>query len=499
MSDVMVRMSGITMDFGKVRALENVSLSVKKGDIHALVGENGAGKTTLMRILYGAIQPTSGELSLGGQSKQFRSQDEAIHAGVGMVSQHYSIIPELSQLDNLMVGAEPGWLIPRGAAKTRADEIAARMGFEFEWDALSEGIGPAQAQKLEILKLLWRDSQIMILDEPTAMLTPADSDLLYGKLRELADAGATVIVVTHRLPEVMEYCDEVTVLRGGQLIGSQAVSETDSAELAEMIVGHAIEFQKPDQFEAGEVVLSVAGLSVKGDRGDEAVKGATFSIRAGEFVGLAGVDGNGQRELFLNLMGLQPTLGGAIILDGQEITRRSTADRLLMGMRLIPEDRHEEAVIEDWSIEDNGILGLQRSESVKSGMAINGNAKAAIAERITSLFPTKFDDVHQRFGSLSGGNQQKVVNARSFEGNPRVILAFQPTRGIDIKVSELVFQKLRGFARSGGAVLMVNFDVDDLIEHCDRILVINHGEIFEPRTEESHDRSAIGRLMVGAQ
>ncbi|MEZ5163572.1 MAG: ATP-binding cassette domain-containing protein [Fimbriimonadaceae bacterium] len=499
MSEIMVQMSGITMDFGAVRALENVSLSVKQGHIHALVGENGAGKTTLMRILYGAIQPTEGSVQISGEEKHFRSQDEAIHAGVGMVSQHYSIIPELTQLDNLMVGAEPGWLIPRAAAKTRADELAQRMGFDFEWDALSEGIGPAQAQKLEILKLLWRDSQIMILDEPTAMLTPADSDLLYGKLRELANAGATVIVVTHRLPEVMEYCDEVTVLRSGQLIGSRVVSETNSAELAEMIVGHAIEFQKPDKFDAGGVVLSVSELSVKGDRGDEAVKRASFELRAGEFVGLAGVDGNGQRELFLNLMGLQPTLAGGISLDDVDITRHSTAERLLCGMRLIPEDRHEEAVIEDWSIEENGILGLQRSDSVKSGMAINGSAKSAIAERITTLFPTKFDHVHQRFGALSGGNQQKVVNARAFEGNPRVILAFQPTRGIDIKVSELVFQKLRAFARSGGAVLMVNFDVDDLIEHCDRILVINHGEVFEPRPEESHDRAVIGRLMVGAQ
>lgn len=487
-----VEMTGVTQRFGAVTALDQVDLKVKSQTIHALVGENGAGKTTLMRVLYGALHPDEGTLKLNGQPFAPKNQKDAIAHHVGMVSQHYSIIPELTCLQNLMLGDEPGWKIDQKEAQKRAEELAQQMGFQFDWNHEARDIGPAQAQKLEILKLLWRNAEIMILDEPTAMLSPEDADRLYENLLELVKQGKTVIVVTHRLPEVMRFCDDVTVLRGGKLIGSKPVFETNPDELTEMIVGRPVEVEPPTEFQPGAPILTVQDLTALGQRGDQAVKDASFELKSGELVGLAGVDGNGQRELFQALWGQAKLVSGTIILQDQDVTAQSTRDRIAQGMRLIPEDRHEEAVIEDWTIESNGLLGLQRLPG------INATVRKQIADRITTLFPTKFDNVNQKFKGLSGGNQQKVVNARAFELNPKLILAFQPTRGIDINVSALVYKELRRFARDGGAVLVVSFDIDELLTHCDRVLVINHGVISEPSEAEARDRQAIGRLMVGA-
>ncbi|MCA0360583.1 MAG: ABC transporter ATP-binding protein [Armatimonadetes bacterium] len=497
-AESVVDLSGIVQKFGRVTALDGVALTVRKQTIHALVGENGAGKTTLMKVLYGALKPTEGKVIVEGQERHFTKPQDALAAGIGMVSQHYSIIGELTCLENLMLGAEPGWTIPFANARTKATELATQMGFSFDWDALAEGIGPAQAQKLEILKLLWRGARIMILDEPTAMLSPTDADLLFAKLHELADSGTTIIVVTHRLPEVMDHCDDVTVLRGGKLIASKPVSETNPEELTEMIVGHSVDIPAPTPATPGAVILGVSGLTVKGERGDDAVKNVSFELRGGELTGLAGVDGNGQRELFQAILGLLP-FSGSVALDGVDLTKKSTKDRLVAGIRLIAEDRHHEAVIEDWSIELNGVLGLHHTEPIRRGMLVSANARKEIGEAVTNRFPTKFDRVGQRFGDLSGGNQQKVVTARAFQQNPRLILAFQPTRGIDIHVSALVFQALKEQARAGSAVLLVSFDIDEILEHCDRVLVINHGEINEPPEHLRGDRQAIGRLMVGAE
>lgn len=493
-----VAMSGITQTFGTVVALDSVDFSVRPQTIHALVGENGAGKTTLMKVLYGALHPQRGEVSLDGQSVKFANPKAAIAAGIGMVSQHYSIIPELTALENLLLGAEPGYTINASQAKDRAQELANRMQFNFDWHAPAEGIGPAQAQKLEILKLLWRQAKVMILDEPTAMLSPADSDQLYSKLHELNEQGATVIVVTHRLAEVLNHCDDVTVLRGGKLIASKPVAETNAAELTEMIVGHMVSAVTPAPVEPGPNVLKVDGLSVRGSRGNLAVENASFTLRQGEVVGLAGVDGNGQRELFQALIGVAKPLSGSIALAGSDVTLASVTDRVELGMRLIAEDRHEESVIEDWSIADNAVLGLQRHPRVKTGASVNASVKAQLATNVTTLFPTKFDNVRQKFRDLSGGNQQKIVNARACQLDPKCILAFQPTRGIDINAAALAYQELGRLARSGASVLVVSFDIDELLEHCDRVLVINHGRVSEPAPEDSHDRQAIGALMVGA-
>lgn len=492
-------MRGISKRFGSVQALSEVSISVASGGIHAIVGENGAGKTTLMRALYGSLKPDAGTILLDGKEVEFRRSSDAIAAGIGMVSQHYSIIPELTCLQNLMLGAEPSQFIDLREAGRRAQELATRMGFAFDWEAPARGLSPGAAQKLEILKLLWRRSRIMILDEPTAMLSPADGEALFESLGRLAAEGATLILVTHRLPEVMDHCADVTVLRGGRKVGESRVADTSSAELAEWIVGHSLEPVGEHPAPArGEVTLRVEGLVVRGARGDEALKEVGFELREGELVGIAGVDGSGQRELVHALAGVVPSVAGTMELQGQPLGTLSTADRIARGVRLIPEDRHEEGVIEEWSLEENAALGLQRLPPLTRGMRIDRAERHALAVRVAERFGTRHGGFQQPISSLSGGNQQRFVAARALALDPRLILAFQPARGLDIDGTRQVYEALRGQCRAGAAALVVSFDLDELLEHCDRILVMNAGRLVEPPSGFAKDRATIGRLMVGA-
>ncbi len=490
-------MRAITKIFGNVIALDNVDLTVQTGHIHAIVGENGAGKTTLMKVLYGAHSATTGEYKLGENSQRFKNPEAAIAAGVGMVSQHYAIIPELTCLQNLLLGAEPGLVINQAQAIERAEQLATQMGFKFNWNQNAEELSPGQAQKLEILKLLWRNAKILILDEPTAMLAPEDADLLYAKLHELTQTGATVLVVTHRLPDVMEHCDEVTVLRGGKLIYTGPVSQTNPTELAEKMIGISMTEHSPTQSSPGDTILTVKNATVKGEKGEDAVKNISFELKSGELVGIAGVDGNGQRELFHALMGLKPS-AGEFLLSDQNLSSLSTQQRIQVGIRLVAEDRHDEAVIERWTIAENAILGLQRTPGILKGKSIDRAQQTNLANTVTQLFPTRFDHINQPFRDLSGGNQQKVVVARALQQDPKVILAFQPTRGIDLYVADLVYQGLIKATREGATVLVVSFDLDELMTYCDRILVMNHGVLKEVPNSLRSDRQAIGRMMVGA-
>lgn len=503
-----VSLKDITVRFGAVTALDAVNLEVAPGTLHAVVGENGAGKTTLMRVLYGAQTPTEGRVAVEGQERRFGGSAEAIAAGVGMVSQHYAIIPELTALENLMLGAEGAAAPNLAAARDRAEDLAARMGFHFEWNQPAGGLGPAGAQKLEILKLLWREARIMILDEPTAMLSPADGAALFRSLRTLVDAGATVILVTHRLPEVIEHCSRVTVLRAGRRVADMAVAETDARELARLIVGEG-------DFVAGlglgddlgvvpdagsnarppNPVLRVEGLTVRDARGHEALRDASLTVRRGEVVGIAGVDGNGQRELFHAVCGTSPVVRGAVTLGETEVSRQSPAARIELGLRLIPEDRHEEGVIEGWSLEENAALGLQRRPGLAVGGRVDESGRRTWAQRIADRFKTRHGGLALPMASLSGGNQQRFVAARALESEPTVLLAFSPTRGLDLKGAADVYSAIRERAQQGMAALIVSFDLEELLEHCDRIVVLNHGRLTEPATR---DRETIGREMVSA-
>jgi len=495
-----VRLQGISKRFGAVRALESVDLDVEAGTLHALVGENGAGKTTLMRVLYGAIQPDAGSIEVEGRARRFRNSREAIEAGIGMVSQHYSILPQLTCLQNLMLGAEPGAWIGERAAVARAEELAARMGFRFDWHADASTLSPAGAQKLEILKLLWRRARILILDEPTAMLSPADSDALFESLAQLRRDGATVILVTHRLPEVMDHAERVTVLRGGRRVASMPVAETDARGLAELIVGHALERASAEPpGNLGEELLCVRGLVVAGYRGDDAVRGADLAVRAGEIVGIAGVDGSGQRELFQAVLGVARAKGGAVRLFGEDASKWPPSRRLEAGLRLIPEDRHEEGVIDEWPLLENAALGLQRVPPLRRGGGLDPSVQREVAEKAARAFDTKHGGLRLPMASLSGGNQQRFVAGRALQIGPRLLLAFQPARGLDIEATRRVYEAIRGLCRSGGAAaLVVSFDLDELLEHCDRLVAMRSGRIFEPPPERAKDRAEIGRLMVGA-
>lgn len=521
-----VSLQGITVRFAAVTALNKIDLRVERGTIHAVVGENGAGKTTLMRVLYGAQRPTEGTVEVEGQPVRFSGSAEAIAAGVGMVSQHYAIIPELTPLQNLMLGAEGGVAPSLAVARTRAGKLATRMGFGFDWDRPAEELGPAGAQKLEILKLLWREARIMILDEPTAMLSPADGDALFGSLRALVDAGATVILVTHRLPEVMDHCSRVTVLRAGSGVADMAVADTNAGELASLIVGDGsiaapsmglpawhrrpvdATQVRPEPAPSGhgwnarethrrdvDATLILQNLTVLDERGHEALKDATLEVRAGEVVGVAGVDGNGQRELFQAITGTAALQNGSLSLSGDDVTTGSPADRIACGLRLISEDRHAEGVIEAWSLEENAALGLQRREPLRHGGLVDEDERRSWAQRVAERFKTRNGGLGLPMASLSGGNQQRFVAARALESAPRLLLAFSPTRGLDLKGAADVYAAIRERAHEGMAALVVSFDLDELLAHCDRIVVLNHGRLTEPA---SRDREAIGREMVGA-
>lgn len=479
-------MKGTTKRFGAVEALKAVDFTAHFGRIQALIGENGAGKTTLMRILYGSIPPTDGTIKLRGKEAVLRSAEDGISHRIGMVSQHYAIIPELTCLQNLMLGAEPsGWLDLR-KAETRAEEISEKMGFAFDWHSSASTLGPAGAQKLEILKLLWKGAQIMILDEPTAMLSPQDSDALYASLADLAKQGACVIVVTHRLPEVQDHCEEATVLRGGELIASVDPAANSTDDLAELIVGRGVPTPLLDPATPGEPVLELRGAVALGSRGVRALNGVDLTLLEGEVLGIAGVDGSGQRELFQAILGHLPLRAGHLtVLEGAG----TPSSRLACGLRLIPEDRHGEGVIEGWSLVENARLGIQRT-SVPQDRTF---AAAAAAK-----FKTRFDSLAQPMSSLSGGNQQRFVAGRALCSSPRLILAFQPARGLDVAGASEVYEEIRQLARQeGAAALVVSFDLDELIAHTDRIVAMRDGKLFSPGRDAGRDRAAIGRLMVG--
>lgn len=494
-----VAMRDITVRFGDVTALDRVSLEVEQGTLHAIVGENGAGKTTLMRVLYGAQPPTEGTFDVHGTERRFRSSAQAIAAGVGMVSQHYGILPELNCLENLMLGAEPGVLLKPRQAQHRAEALAERMGFHFDWRADAATLSPAGAQKLEILKLLWRDARVMILDEPTAMLSPADADALFASLRKLTAEGATVLLVTHRLPEVMDFAKRVTVLRGGNRVADLAVSETTSSELAGLIVGRSL---APAAAHAApthaEPVLVAKNLTVRGRRGDDALKDVSLELRRGEVLGVAGVDGSGQRELVGAILGLLTPRSGTLTLDGEDFSRLGVAARIAAGVRAIPEDRHAEAVIEDWSLEDNAALGLQRLAPYARGAALDRGSVAEAAGRMATRFNTKHGGLWLAMRTLSGGNQQRFVAGRALDGPCRVLLAFQPARGLDILATREVYAGIREACDAGATALVVSFDLDELLEHTDRVVAMNGGRLYEPEAAQAKDRDAIGRLMVGA-
>jgi len=493
-TELVCKLSNISKRFGTVDALESVSFDLKAGEIHAVVGENGAGKSTLMKVLYGLYKNDSGSVEVFGKERNFTSSRDAIQAGVGMVGQHYAIIPDLSCIQNLLLGAEPSAIIDVPAAIKRAQELAGQMDFSFEWNRPAFELGPASAQKLEILKLLWREARIMVLDEPTAMLPPEDAELLYASLKKLVKQGKSVIVVTHRIKEVIHHCDRVTVLRGGKFVASEVVTPELEDRLPELMVGKKIATNVKTHFEVGPVRLQIGGLTVKGDRGDEAVKNASLTLHEGEIVGIAGVDGSGQKELFQAILGVREHPASTIVFNKAPLNNVDTEERIRRGIRIIAEDRHTESIMSQWSLRDNAVLGFHNFKRLRKGFGINRVEQQELTQQFIDQFNTKCSSANQAIGSLSGGNQQRFVAARALGLQPQLILAFQPTRGLDIQGRKAVYDGIREATRTGACALVVAFDLEELEEFCDRIVVMCAGKLTVP---ETMDRAEIGRLMVG--
>lgn len=508
-----VEMRGITKRFGTLVACDAVDLKVAPATLHAIMGENGAGKTTLMRILYGYYAPDAGELYLRGKRVHFRSPADAIAHHIGMVSQHYSIIPELSALDNLILGAEPvgalGWLKRREALQ-KAEQLAQMLEFSPDWNRPAAELSVAARQKLEILKLLWRDAEILILDEPTAMLSPRDVDALFETLLRLKAQGRTILLVTHKLNEALRYADYVTVLRGGRKVADAPISEVDAPTLTRWIIG---EDRRPDSpatpderaqapsattTPTTQAVLSLRGVYVPSNRGGWGVQGLSLEVYAGEIVGIAGVDGSGQLELMEALAGLRPVAKGEIRLNGQPIQRWSTAQRIQAGIRYLFDDRFRRMMAPQWSVLENAILGAHRDPDLQTRGWFKLRAIRRRAEALIERFQVKVPSLRAPILQLSGGNQQRLVIARALYGQPRLLIASAPTRGLDIRGAEGTYTAIRHACNNGMAALVIAFDLDELMEHCDRIAVLFKGAIVQEFLRESFSREAIGAAMVGA-
>jgi general nucleoside transport system ATP-binding protein len=478
---LVLELRGITKRFPGVLANDSVDFDLYRGEVHALLGENGAGKSTLMNILYGLYSADEGEIWIKGKRVHMRSPRDAIEHGIGMVHQHFMLIPVMTVAENVVLADEPragGVMLDYGAAERRVEELADRFKFAINPRARIENISVAQQQRVEILKALYRKADILILDEPTAVLTPQEARELFEILRGLTEQGLAVIFISHKLDEVLEISDRVTVLRRGKKVDTIARSGATEAGLARMMVGREVLLRvdkTPSQ--PGEPALVVEDLSVHDDRGLEAVRVVSFEVRTGEVVGIAGVDGNGQTELIDALAGLRRPTSGRIFIRGKDVTHESARECLEHGLGHIPEDRQRRGLVLEFTLAENLALHEYRHEPFSHAGWLRPRRMIDAARKLLRKFDVRGGGPTTRASSLSGGNQQKVVLAREVERNPRVLLAAQPTRGLDVGAIEFVHRRLVEERDEGRAILLVSFELDEILSLSDRILVIYEGEI----------------------
>jgi len=502
MSEHAVELKAITKRFPGVVANDEVDLTVERGSVHALLGENGAGKTTLMNVLYGLYDPTSGTVVVDGEERSFDSPRDAIDAGVGMIHQHFMLVDPMTVAENITLGNEPrrlaGLAVDRERARREVADLAERYGFDVDPGARVADLSVGAQQRVEILKALYRGADILVLDEPTAVLTPQEVSDLFAVFEELTDGGKTIIFITHKLGEAMTAADWITVLRDGRNVGTVAAGETTREELAELMVGREVllDVERPPA-EHGEVALAVEGVSVTDSRGVRAVNDVSLAVREGEIFGVAGVDGNGQRELVESITGLQPPDEGTITLAGREITDWSRRERIAAGMSYVPEDRQERGLIMDVDLVENGLLGNQHSPAFATRARIDAERARDHAESVIADYDVRPPDADTDAESLSGGNQQKFVVGRELERDPTVLVAAHPTRGVDVGSIEFIHERLLSMRAEGASILLVSSKLEEVTALSDRLAVLYEGEVVDTVDPDRVTGEELGLLMAG--
>ncbi len=497
-----LELRGITKRFGQLVANNSINLVVQSGEIHALLGENGAGKSTLMNVLYGLYQADEGEILLDDQVQKFAGPGDAMAAGIGMVHQHFMLIPVFTVAENVALGNEPTSALGTlnlAEARKRVVEISDRFGFNVDPDALVEDLPVGVQQRVEIIKALSRDAKVLVLDEPTAVLTPQETDELMAIMRQLAKSGTSIVFITHKLREVKEVADKITVIRLGQVVGD-ASPEASTSELASLMVGREVDLTvKKRQATLGEEVLRVENISVLDDRNQRAVNGVSFMVQRGEILAIAGVQGNGQTELAEAILGLRPVIKGSgaiAIKDQYRKSQASVRDVLESGVGFIPEDRKKDGLVSEFTIAENLMLDASYKSVFTKGLNINFAARKKIARELVERFDVRTPSADHLAGKLSGGNQQKVVVARELHRDVDLLIASQPTRGVDVGSIEFIHEQLVAERDAGKAVSLISTEIDEVLARADRIAVMYRGQIVGIVGPET-SREQLGKMMAG--
>ena len=501
--EYVVEMLNIRKEFPGIVANDNITLQLRKGEIHALLGENGAGKSTLMGILFGMNQPDKGVIKVRGKEVKITNPNVANDLGIGMVHQHFKLVENFTVTQNIVLGCEPKILFGLGMdlnkAAKRIEELSKQYGLNVDPNAKIENISVGMQQRVEILKMLYRDADVLILDEPTAVLTPQEIDELIKIMKNLINEGKSIIIITHKLKEIKAAADRCTVIRRGRYIGTVDVKTTSEAEMAKMMVGREVSFKvnkKPAK--PGDVVLDIKNLSVKNNKKVLGLKDFSIDVRAGEIVGIAGVEGNGQSELIEAITGLRKSESGTINFKNKDINRESIRNRINSGIAHIPEDRHKRGLVLDYTIEENMVLEVYDKKPFSNKGLLNKKEIKKYAEKIIDEFDVRSGEGAESIArSLSGGNQQKAIIGREIELNPELLIAAQPTRGLDVGSIEYIHKRLVEQRDRGKAVLLVSLELDEILNVSDRIAIINNGELIGIVNADETNENEVGLMMAG--
>ena len=498
-----IELSGITKRFGSVIANNNVDIEVRKSTIHGIVGENGAGKSTLMSILFGLYQSDSGKILVNKSEVQINSSQKAISLGIGMVHQHFMLVPTFTVLENVILGNEGGMLLSSNhqKAKQQLIDLSNNYSLEIDPDALIQDIPVGMQQRVEILKSLSRGANILVLDEPTGVLTPQETISLFSILDSLKNQGVTIILITHKLREIMAITDNVSVMRGGKMVAHLETKKTNTEEIAELMVGRKVLFSlNKQELKPGNIILEAKNINLCRDNGSKVLDDISFSVRSGEIVGIAGVSGNGQSELLDILAGINNLESGQLIIDGKEINQENHINPneiRKLGISHVPEDRHSRGVVLPFENWENSILGYHNSDQWKKGFLLNNSKISLHTEKLLKKYDVRPNLPNLKTANLSGGNQQKLVLAREINSLPKIFLIGQPTRGVDIGAIEYIHQHILDMRQAGVAIILVSVELDEIMSLSDQIIVMNNGQIVGKVLGKNADERKLGMLMAG--